>query len=69
MKHNLEPMGDFFNKHAPTYDKDHTSQIGNGMATKDLIAQYLPGPLRLAAPSGDARERGWPEGPGGAKKA
>ena len=42
MKHNFEPMGAFFNKHAPTYDVDHTSQIGNGMATKDLIAHYLP---------------------------
>jgi tRNA (cmo5U34)-methyltransferase len=39
----LEPMAAFFNRNAPTYDEAHTSQICGGIATKDLIAQYLPG--------------------------
>ena len=42
MKRKLEPMAAFFNKHAPTYDEAHTSQISGGIATKDLIAHYLP---------------------------
>ncbi|MCL2301138.1 MAG: class I SAM-dependent methyltransferase [Firmicutes bacterium] len=42
MKHNYEPMGAFFNKHAPTYDHDHTAQIVGGVAMKDIVAGYLP---------------------------
>ena len=42
MKHSLEPMGAFFNARAPVYDEVHTSHIDGGLATKDLIAQYLP---------------------------
>ena len=42
MKHNLEPMGDFFNARASDYDEVHTSHISGGIATKELIAHYLP---------------------------
>ncbi|MDR2686435.1 MAG: class I SAM-dependent methyltransferase [Oscillospiraceae bacterium] len=42
MKRHLEPMGDFFNARAPKYDEVHTSHISGGIATKDLIAHYLP---------------------------
>jgi len=42
MKHPLEPMGDFFNARASKYDEVHTSHVSGGIATKDLIAQYLP---------------------------
>ena len=35
-------MGDFFNKRAPKYDEMHTSHISGGIATKDLVARYLP---------------------------
>ena len=38
----LEPMADFFNTRAPVYDEVHTSHIDGGLATKDLVAQYLP---------------------------
>ena len=38
----LEPMGAFFNARAAQYDEIHTGQISGGLATKDLIAQYLP---------------------------
>jgi len=42
MKQKLEPMGDFFNKRAPSYDEVHTSHISGGIATKDLVARFLP---------------------------
>jgi len=42
MKHNLEPMAAFFNARASKYDEVHTSHISGGLATKDLIAHYLP---------------------------
>jgi len=42
MNRPLEPMGAFFNARAPSYDQVHTSHISGGLATKDLIAQYLP---------------------------
>jgi len=42
MKHNLEPMGDFFNARASDYDEVHTGHIDGGLATKDLVAHYLP---------------------------
>jgi len=42
MKHNFEPMGDFFNARASKYDEVHTSHISGGLATKNLVAQYLP---------------------------
>ena len=45
-KHSLEPMGAFFNARASKYDEIHTSHISGGIATKDLIAQYLPGHTR-----------------------
>jgi len=35
-------MAQFFNTRAPTYDEVHTGHISGGLATKDLIAQYLP---------------------------
>jgi len=41
---NLEPMAAFFNARAPRYDEVHTGHISGGIATKDLIAQYLPSP-------------------------
>jgi len=42
MKRSLEPMAAFFNARAPKYDEVHTSHISGGLATKDLIAHYLP---------------------------
>jgi len=42
MKQKLEPMGDFFNARASKYDEVHTSHISGGLATKDLVARYLP---------------------------
>ena len=44
MKKTLEPMASFFNSRAANYDEVHTSHISGGLATKDLIAQYLPSP-------------------------
>jgi len=35
-------MGDFFNARASDYDEVHTGHIDGGIATKDLIAHYLP---------------------------
>jgi len=42
MKYTPEPMASFFNTRAPSYDQVHTSHISGGLASKDLIARYLP---------------------------
>jgi len=39
---NTEPMAQFFNSRAQIYDEVHTGHISGGLATKDLIAHYLP---------------------------
>ncbi|MCL2495318.1 MAG: class I SAM-dependent methyltransferase [Oscillospiraceae bacterium] len=42
MKRTLEPMAAFFNARAPSYDEVHIGHISGGLATKDLVARYLP---------------------------
>jgi tRNA (cmo5U34)-methyltransferase len=48
MKENqvLEPMAAFFNKRAESYDEVHTSHIGGGRESKDIVARYLPAHTR-----------------------